>query len=180
MMGGLLSTRWGDHHKRGVVENCLAIDAHELARQGRRATLLFFNGHRLFFIRYCIESAPGDGEPFQVTLDLAERGGIQVVPIEITHPHFGGMRWWFSCPQCARRCKKLYLPPRQWEIACRLCHNLTYTSSQTAHTLSGDRFVQSLRKCCAGFLKRYCGEELPIDGETPPSTDEARRSDWPL
>jgi hypothetical protein len=163
MMGGLMSTRWGDHRKRGVVEDCLVIDAHELARQGRRATLLSYHGHRLFFIRYCIESAPGDGEPFQVTLDLAERAGIQVVPIEITHPHFGGMRWWFNCPQCAKRCKKLYLPPRQWEIACRLCHNLTYTSSQAAHTLSGDQQVQSVRKCCAGLITRVCGKDAATD-----------------
>jgi hypothetical protein len=145
------------------VEACLEIDAHELARQGRRATLLSYDGHRLFFIRYCIESAPGDGEPFQMTLDLAERAGIQVVPIEITHPHFGGMRWWFNCPQCEKRCKKLYLPPRQWEIACRLCHNLTYTSSQTAHTLSGDQQVQSVQKCCAGLITRFYGKEVATD-----------------
>jgi len=163
MMGGLMSTRWGDHPKRDVVEDCLVIDAHELARRGRRATLLSYDDHRLFLIRYCIESAPGDGEPFQVTLDLAQRAGIQVVPIEITRPHFGGMRWWFSCPQCEKRCQKLYLPPRQWEIACRLCHNLTYTSSQTAHTLSGDKLVQSAQKSCAGLVTHLYGKEVATE-----------------
>ena len=172
MMGGLLSTRWGDHPKRGVVEACrLEIDAHEVARPGGRRADLVWDGQRLLPVHYCIESVPEDAEQLQVAINLPNRAESQVARLEITHPHFGGVRWWFNCPQCARRCKKLYLPPGQWEIACRLCHHLTYTSSQTAHTLSGDRFVQSLRKCCAGFLKRYCGEEVSIDWETPPSTD---------
>ena len=27
-----------------------------------------------------------------------------------TRPHFGGLRWWFVCPQLNRRVRKLYLP----------------------------------------------------------------------
>jgi hypothetical protein len=99
----------------------------------------------------------------QVAIDLADRAEIQVARLEITHPHFGGVRWWFSCPQCAKRCKKLYLPPGQWEIACRSCHNLTYRSTQTAHTLSGDQQVQSVRKCCAGWITRVYGKDVATD-----------------
>jgi hypothetical protein len=41
--------------------------------------------------------------------------------------NFGGVRWWFSCPRCRRRCAKLYLP-RASAFLCRKCHNLTYES----------------------------------------------------
>jgi hypothetical protein len=27
-----------------------------------------------------------------------------------THPHFGGLRWWFVCPHLNRRVRRLYLP----------------------------------------------------------------------
>jgi hypothetical protein len=142
-----------------------------VARPGGRRTDLVWDGQHLLPIRYFIESVPGDRQQLQVAIDLADRAEIQIARLEITHPHFGGVRWWFSCPQCAKRCKKLYLPPGQWEVGCRLCHRLTYRSTQTAHALSGDQLVQSVRKCCAGFLKRYCGEEVSIDWETPPAKE---------
>jgi hypothetical protein len=160
-MGGFLSTRWGDHHKRGVVEECrLVIDAHEVARQGGRRTDRFWDGQRLLPIYYCIEEVPEDADSMQVAIDLAGRAEIQVARLESTHPHFGGVRWWFSCPQCARRCRKLYLPRGQWDLGCRSCHNLTYTSSQTAGTLSGDKLVQSAQKCCAGLVSRLYGTDV--------------------
>ena len=58
-MGGLMSTRWGNHHKRGVVEECrLEIDAHAVARPGGRRTDFVWNGQRLLPVYYCIESVP--------------------------------------------------------------------------------------------------------------------------
>jgi len=48
-----------------------------------------------------------------------------------TTPVLGvAVRWWFSCPQCGRRCGTLYLPPGAQRFACRRCHNLTYASCQ--------------------------------------------------
>jgi hypothetical protein len=110
-------------------------------------------------IYYCIE----DAEQWQVVIDLGDRAAVQVARLETTEPHFGGVRWWFSCPQCGKRCKKLYLPPGQWEIGCRLCHNLTYRSAQTAHTMSGDQQVQSVRKCCASLITRVYGKDVATD-----------------
>ncbi len=63
----------------------------------------------------------------------------QVVPLQTTQPHFGGLRWWFSCPQlidgkeCGRRVGKLYRPPDQRHFACRNCLDLTYESCQKSH-----------------------------------------------
>ena len=34
------------------------------------------------------------------------------IPLQVTHPHYGGVRWWFSCPlqDCGRRVRILYFP----------------------------------------------------------------------
>ena len=61
------------------------------------------------------------------------------VRLQTTPTQFGGQRWWFTCPlvvngkPCNRRAGKLYLPPGTRYFGCRICHNLTYRSSQEAH-----------------------------------------------
>ena len=52
------------------------------------------------------------------------------VYVESTPCNYGGQRWWFLCPACHRRCRVLYLAPGSVYFACRICHNLTYTSQQ--------------------------------------------------
>lgn len=42
--------------------------------------------------------------------------------------HFGGVRWWFQCPQCDERCAKLFFNRRNGRYACRLCVGITYYS----------------------------------------------------
>jgi hypothetical protein len=64
------------------------------------------------------------------------------LPIELTHtvPHFGGKRWWFTCPlktqeglPCRRRVAKLWLPEGQMYFGCSKCHGLGYQSSLESH-----------------------------------------------
>ncbi len=56
--------------------------------------------------------------------------------LQTTWPHFGGVRWWFTCPlvvrdvPCGRRVGKLYIPPGGTYFGCRHCYNLTYRSTQ--------------------------------------------------
>jgi len=52
------------------------------------------------------------------------------VLIETTPCNYGGVRWWFLCPICFRRCRILYQPPSQSVFACRVCHDLSYRSRQ--------------------------------------------------
>lgn len=54
------------------------------------------------------------------------------VNVTTTRPYYGGVRNWFLCPRCGRRCGVLYGPDL---FACRLCHGLAYESSQTAHRM---------------------------------------------
>lgn len=68
------------------------------------------------------------------------------LPIKLvcTRPHFGGVRWWFSCPLqtgsggvCARRVQKLWLPPGQMYYGCSVCYGLTHKSSLECHDFDG-------------------------------------------
>ena len=52
----------------------------------------------------------------------------QAVHLRPTPHRFGGLRWWFACPGCWRRCAKLYLPGQASLFLCRICHDLIYTS----------------------------------------------------
>lgn len=71
---------------------------------------------------------------FQYTVTYCSTGRKQNLDyytrIESTPCFFGGVRWWFYCPKCGRRCRILYLPPEHTTFACRVCFNLTYASQQ--------------------------------------------------
>ena len=69
------------------------------------------------------------------------------VPLVSTPCHFGGLRWWMRCPieinghLCNRRVAVLYLARGPY-FGCRICHNLTYESSQESHKF--DRLFRQL------------------------------------
>lgn len=52
-----------------------------------------------------------------------KRDVAQWVCTTTTPCHYGGARVWFECPQCSRRCAKLYIDT---VVACRQCQRLTY------------------------------------------------------
>lgn len=65
--------------------------------------------------------------------DVVERVGLAT-----SYTHFGGVRQWFSCPCCGRRCGVLYLGNR---LACRTCYGLSYrVERETPHD-------KALRRC---------------------------------
>jgi hypothetical protein len=55
---------------------------------------------------------------------------VEVVRLQASFSHWGGLRWWFECPERGRRVTKLHLPPNGDHFRCRLCHDLTYESSR--------------------------------------------------
>ena len=56
-----------------------------------------------------------DGKPLYFRIGLAT-----------TRPHFGGSRYWYVCPGCARRVAKLYCFEEDRQIRCRRCRGLVY------------------------------------------------------
>ena len=53
-----------------------------------------------------------------------------------------GQRLCLLCPGCSRRAFKLYRPRRLQTFACRVCHNLSYTSVQK-HDVRLDRLIEA-------------------------------------
>lgn len=85
------------------VEACVQLDAVvELARTRRRF--------------------PPDGHAVVLTI-RADRHAPRVVTIQIvdTRQPLGGVRRWWQCPQCRRRCRFLLLPDASSPIGCRSC-----------------------------------------------------------
>src|SRR5262249_50693818 len=60
----------------------------------------------------------------------------EVLSLTPTYPHLGGRRWWFCCPGCNGRARKVYLPPEHVRFRCRRCHQLSFRSSQESHTFA--------------------------------------------
>ena len=103
--------------------------------------------------------------------------GVQRVGLESTPANLGGVRWWWLCPACYRRCLKLYFPPRAERLACRLCHNLSYESAQASRAryyklfkpgpprlpgLTATRIREAVRERIGGFLV------APFEGRPEP------------
>jgi hypothetical protein len=59
-----------------------------------------------------------------------------------TRCNYGGERRWLLCPRCFKRVAKLYRPPDEVLFACRLCHELTYRSTQ-CHDAKLDRLLKA-------------------------------------
>ena len=71
-------------------------------------------------------------------IDGTEKMDYQVL-LATTTPNYGGLRWWFVCPnpKCQRRVGKLYDAPGSKYFLCRICQDLTYTSCQESHQFDG-------------------------------------------
>lgn len=50
------------------------------------------------------------------------------INLDISRTAFDGYRLWFFCPQCNRRCAKMYIHPITWAAVCRICLGLDYRS----------------------------------------------------
>jgi hypothetical protein len=143
-MGGFGSGgchRWGG--KKSTVEESLVIGMKDLRRRlyaGMTGMLSWtWTSGRKSSISYFVTGGP---ELPTVTLLYRWNDKEDVrfpVSLEVTPTHFGGLRWWFTCPlivrniACNRRAGKLYLPPGAKYFGCRKCHGLTYRSCQEAH-----------------------------------------------
>lgn len=70
---------------------------------------------------------------------------ISLVPAE---PHFGGVRWWFACPDCDRRVSALYF--HKLRFSCRHCHDLKYESQHLKPYKRQERQAQRIHRELGG------------------------------
>jgi hypothetical protein len=52
------------------------------------------------------------------------------IDLTTTKTRFGGIKYWFVCPNCGRRCGVLYRYPLNTLLGCRLCLGLRYRNQQ--------------------------------------------------
>jgi hypothetical protein len=88
------------------------------------------------------------------------------VYLAATRPHFGGLRWWFVCPQLNTRVRKLYLPLGGRHFWSRRAYELAYASQRETKY---DRALRRARK-----LRLRLGSD-PADDECP---DKPPRMRW--
>jgi hypothetical protein len=139
-MGGCGSGVWYRYNKRTTTAECLSIDVNRLARDGAlraecAGVVSWTNRIGSLTAALGFEVIDTDrGRLLCLSYRLNGKQDVFVpIRVQATEPHFGGLRWWFTCPMitngkpCNRRVGKLYL--RRYP-GCRACHNLTYESCQ--------------------------------------------------
>lgn len=148
-MGGSGSGRHSTFNAKTTVEDCLTLSVNRLARGGmiRRTvwpgSLTWTNTHtgeQAASAGYTCTESGGEWVftlIYTVTRHGDEKHEVRLpIRLQVTHPSYGGVRWWFTCPlvvrgrACERRVGKLYLPPGGLYFGCRHCYDLTYTSCQ--------------------------------------------------
>ena len=97
----------------------------------------------------------------------------QEIQLVQTHPHYGGIRWWFLCPKCNRRVSTLHKPCETYGFFCRRCHNLTYESSQSSGTKK-ERFFQTKARSL-GSTTREARRLIRLQPSTPLGVHEIKR-----
>jgi hypothetical protein len=128
----------------GILRQGVEVATFSYARQRRTLTL----GHNRGTLH---------GEP------LGDR--LAEVSIEVRSQPFGGVRYWFRCPGCGRRCAILYLPSRPYSFACRWCYGLRYYSQRTDFA---DRMHRAAARLCRRFgVSGGLAWDMALDGLPP-------------
>ena len=122
----------------------------------------------------------------------------QTVVLEVTRPHFGGVRYWYLCPACKTRRRKLFtyhnfLDTSVRPYVCRVCLNLSYSVQyrksagviaaralcaylKTTRIFSSRRCVRNPRKFCK--LMRQFSTSFGVPGLLKNAEDLERILDW--
>jgi|SRR5208337_976342 len=134
-MGGYGS---GRHGWRLTVEDCISLYSDQFERWGYLKPGLWSggltwsrNGNK---IAGCGFHTNVDDFHASITFNYNYKGE-QHPDVEVNlyrySPGFGGQCYLFLCPVCRRKMRTLHF--RDGEIACRICHNLSYTSCNESH-----------------------------------------------
>jgi hypothetical protein len=133
-MGGPGSSRWGITVTRMTTEGLPRLDVRVLARQGAlrpgtTATVTWDSGASV--TTTVTTDAP---DCLRLAYVVVDRRGVgrsvtARVPLLTTPGTVGGVRAWFGCPGCGRRCAVLHALGGRFR--CRGCHHLTCRSIRT-------------------------------------------------
>jgi hypothetical protein len=167
-MGGFGS---GKYSNGLTVESGLALDINALLRQGiilpgdRVSGTLGWRSDRTGEQRASVgyEASLLNPKAAWVRLHYAASYRPQDYQVRLTTSpcHYGGYRWWWTCPLSGRRVAKLYLPPGATVFAARQVCRLGYLSQRlTALERSHER---------QGRLYQRLGDEYRVFEQARPS-----------
>jgi|ERR1043166_7375743 hypothetical protein len=150
-MGNSNSGRWHNYEKKKTVEECCILDIHRLVQEKMlrpgvqhhgtytlSCTTRRENSISLDFHVNTLDPSNAQLQLFYLC-SLTGKFITSRIDLQLTLAYFGECMWYFSCPiivygsLCARRSRKLYLPPGEQLFGCRHCHQLTYLSCQESH-----------------------------------------------
>jgi hypothetical protein len=121
---------------RPLAEDYFRLDLAELRRHG-----LFFNAtapaKRLtLFARARCETVELRVQCNHLGKNICMEYGVGrknvTLALRQSHPTFGGVREWFVCPLCSRRCRVLRWRPGSLGPACRACIGFAYKTQRMA------------------------------------------------
>lgn len=168
-MGGFGSGNWYSRPQaKSTVEQSLVLavrDFRDHLQPGHAGTFTWkWNDGRESSISYFVtECGPLPWIRLSYRWNDCEEVRISV-SLQTTRTQFGGKRLWLTCPlstngrPCRRRIGKLYLPPRARYFGCRVCHDLTYRSSQEAH--QAERHFASMERMANWLQALRVKEEI--------------------
>ena len=107
-----------DKFRRKLIENTTDDERESFFRAAYGSQGLQTHGEELS-VRWFSEQLKRDPKR---TLEM-ENG--QEIRFDSTPCQFGGVRWWFLCPQCEVRREKLY--KKKGQYGCRVCLRLSYS-----------------------------------------------------
>jgi len=150
-----------------TVEECLVLDALELAREG---VLSSEKSHRITWRRAgavagAARLTPGAPEDSVLYVSMLspvswEADFFYPILLRCSITSFGAKRVSFLCPSCNGSSRKLYLPRGEHTFLCRSCHDLTYKSRQRRPSLYEKNWVllpqlaEELATCRLGSKRR--------------------------
>ena len=126
--------------KKKIVEDGVRFSLKALGlvlADGKRWTTTWGLPNNLLGSLECSVKSEGKRRVLHVLGWVYSRHHNSNLELTSTRCNFGGRRFWFVCPltnngiPCRRRAFTLHLPPGGQYFGCRLCHRLTYRSSQT-------------------------------------------------
>lgn len=152
-MGGPNSGRRG---RPLTIDDCLKIEIALLLRNGfitegvETAGILRWNDAReqASSIQFAVNMADAARPVLVLSYDWsltgqAPRAVRQTIQLLTTRPHYGGKRWWFSCPETGCRVSKLYKAPESEHFASRSRLSLGYRSQRVpSHLRSAEQLLK--------------------------------------
>ncbi len=135
-MGGTGSTRWNSYQRKLTVDTCYQLRTSSILPRLRRGWSL----ERLDWPLQRILSGRCTLAGLRLTWTVDLRGVVNLTYGRQAQrlSFVCAQRWLWLCPRCDSRVAILYLPDEAQGWACRVCHNLTYASTQARRKPSKD------------------------------------------